>query len=209
MRKPIINFSWLLPLLLAAILLVPYAMNFLAHAWFGEKQFKSLVMTRLPVDGSVINLPDEIKQYEPFTVTLQLDTDKLAQRISRIVEKSASGVSIQQIEGKVYSEMQAELETLLSYEPPGPQSQSYASYGESSWAWTVTPNGSGRHAMQVKLHLQTDHPVQTGAKVVNLAEIQIFVQKNPAEWMRRYGNWLIIVLLLAAGIWWKFRRGRR
>lgn len=210
MRKPIINFSLLLPLLLVAILFVPYAMNFLAHAWFGEKQFNSLVMTRLPVDGSVVNLPDEIKQYEPFTVTLRLDTDKLAQRINKIVEKSPAGISIQNITGRVFPEMQVELTTaLLSYEPHGPQPQLYTSYGETNWAWTVTPDESGRHAIQVRLHLQTSNNGQTETKAVDLAEIQIFVQKNPAEWMRRYGYWLIMVLLIGASIWWKFRPNRR
>lgn len=207
MRRPLISFSLLLPCLLVAILFVPYTMNLIAHAWFGDKQFNSLVMTKLPVDGSVVSLPAEIKQYEPFTITLQLDTDKLAQRINRIVDKSPAGVSIQHIEGKVYPEMQAELTTaLLSFEPHGPQPQIYTSYDETSWVWSVTPNESGRHTISIKLHLQTENEGQTGAKIVDLAEIQIFAQKNPAEWMRRYGNWLIVILLIAVGFWWKFRR---
>lgn len=207
MRRPLISFSLLLPCLLVAILFVPYTMNLIAHAWFGEKQFNSLVMTKLPVDGSVVSLPAEIKQYEPFTIALQLDTDKLAQRINRIVDKSPAGVSIQHIEGKVYPEMQAELTTaLLSFEPRGPQPQIYTSYDETSWAWSVTPNESGRHTISMKLHLQTENEGQTGAKIVDLAEIQIFAQKNSAEWMRRYGNWLIVILLIAVGFWWKFRR---
>jgi len=210
MRKPLISFSLLLPGLLVAILFIPYAMNFIAHAWFGEKQFNSLVMTKLPVDGSIVNLPAEIKQYEPFTITLQLDTGKLAQRIDRIVAKAPAGLSIQGIEGKVYPEMQAELMAAhLSFEPRGPQPQIYSSYGETSWAWNVTPTEPGRHPISIKLHLQTENQGQTGAKIVDLAEIQIFVQKNPAEWMRRYGNWLILILLIAAGFWWKFRIRRR
>lgn len=207
MRRPLISFSWLLPCLLAAILFVPYAINFIVHASFGEKQFNSLVMTKLPVDGSVVNLPAEIKQYEPFTITLQLDTSKLAQRINRIVDKSPAGVSLQRIEGKVSPEMQAELTTaLLPFEPRGSQPQIYTRYGETSWTWSVTPNESGRHVIAIKLQLQTENGGQTGIKVADLAEIQIFVQKNPAEWMRRYGNWLIVILLIAVGFWWKFRK---
>jgi len=210
MRRPRISFSLLLPFLLVAILFVPYAMNLLVHAWFGEKQFNSLVMTKLPVDGSVVNLPAEIKQYEPFTITLQLDTGKLAQRINRIVDKSPEGLSIQRIEGRVYPEMRAELMTAsLSFEPRGPQPQIYTSFDETSWAWSVTPNESGRHTILMKLHLQTENSSQAGTKIADLAEIQIFVQKNPAEWMRRYGNWLIVMLLIAAGFWWKFKASRR
>lgn len=206
MRKPLISFSLLLPCLLAAILFVPYAMNFIAHAWFGEKQFHSLVMTKLPVDGSVVNLPAEIKQYQPFTVTLQLDTAKLAQRINRMVDKSPAGVSVQRIEGRVYPEMQAELTAeSLPFEPRGPQPQIYSSYGETNWAWSVTPTESGRQKMSIRLHLQTENDSQV-LQVADLAEIQVYVQKNSAEWMRRYGNWLIVILLMAAGLWWKFRK---
>ncbi|MDT8364676.1 MAG: hypothetical protein RQ714_08560 [Nitrosomonas sp.] len=210
MRKPIISFSLLLPGLLAIILFMPYTMNFLAHAWFGEKQFNSLVMTKLPVDGSVINLPAEVKQYEPFTATLQLDTDKLAQRINRLVDKSPAGLSIQHIEGRVYPEMQAEMTTaMLSFEPKGPQSQLYTSHSETSWMWTVTPNESGRHTVLIKLHLQTKNSGQAGKKVADLAEIQVFVQKNPAEWMRRYGIWYIAIILIVMTVWWKYRRTKR
>lgn len=75
-----------LPTLIAAILLVPFVMNFLAHAWFGEKHFPPLVKMKLPADSSVITLPREVKQFKPFEITLRLDTKELALRINDIVK---------------------------------------------------------------------------------------------------------------------------
>ncbi|SDY99744.1 hypothetical protein [Nitrosomonas halophila] len=209
MRRIYLRFSMLLPVLLAAILFIPFVMNFLAHAWFGEKQFAPLVMTKLPVDSSAISLPDQVKQFESFTVGLQLDTEKLARRINNIVEKSPAGISLQGVSGRVFPEMQAELSgDTFDIHPPEPQAQLYSNHGDTSWSWAITPDTPGRHALSLKLHLQTADTSQEHPQIVELAEIQVFVEKNTAEWMKRYGIWYIAIALLVAGWVWKKWRAR-
>lgn len=107
MYKKDAPFSVVLPALIAAVLLIPFVMNFLAHAWFGEKHFPPLVMMKLPADSSIITLPHEVKQFKPFEITLRLDTKELALRINDIVEKSLPGTELQNIHGKVFPEMHA------------------------------------------------------------------------------------------------------
>jgi hypothetical protein len=205
-----ISFTMVLPGLLAAILFIPFVLNFLAHAWFGEKQFAPLVMTKLPVDSSVVTLPKEVKQFEPFEIALQLDTGKLAQHINDLVAKSSTGVPLQGINNKVFPEMRAEMAgDALYIDPPGPQAQLFSNRGETNWSWRITSEAPGRHKLLLKLHLQTADTSQKHQQVVDLAEIQIFAQKNLAEWMRRYGIWYIVITLLATGWWWRNRRAKK
>jgi len=210
MRRTGFNFSMILPVLLALILFVPFVLNFLGHAWFGEKQFAPLAMAKLPVESSAISLPAEVKQFESFNIGLHLDTDELARRINAIVAKSPEGFSLQGVSSKVFPEMRAEmLGDTFDINPPGPQAQLYSSHGGTSWSWKITPETTGRHALSLKLHLQTADTAQEHPQIVDLAEIQVFVQKNSAEWMRRYGIWYVAIGLLAIGFWWKKRRAKR
>ncbi len=201
------RFSMVFPALLAAVLFVPFVMNFLAHAWYGEKHFPPLMMMKLPADSSVISLPREIKQYKPFEITLQLNTRELAQRINDIVKKSHPGTGLQDIHSEVFPEMRAGIAgDTFSIDPPEPQVQLFSGQGETSrWSWIVTPEKTGRYHLSIKLYLQTAETTREHSQAVDLAEIQLFVQENPEAWMRSYGIWYAIFALLAAGWWWKRR----
>lgn len=204
------KFNAVLPSLLAAILLIPFVVNFLAHTWFGEKQFVPLAMMKLPVDNAVITLPREVKQYQPFEIGLQLETGELARRINDIVAKSPSGTALQGIQSQVFPEMRAEMAgDAFFIDPPGPQAQIFSSHGETNWSWIVTSEAAGRHRLSLKLYLQTADAGSEPLQIADLADIQVFVQMNLAEWMRTYGIWYITVALLAAGWWWRKRHAKK
>lgn len=210
MYKKDAPFNMVLPTLIAAILLVPFVMNFLAHAWFGEKHFPPLVKMKLPADSSVITLPREVKQFKPFEITLRLDTKELALRINDIVKKSQPGTEPQGIHDEIFPEMQAGITgDAFSIDPPEPQIQLFSNQKETHWSWIVTPEKKGRYELSVKLYMQTTETASGHPQTADLAEIQLFVNENPQAWMRTYGIWYITLTLLIAGWWWKKRQIKR
>lgn len=210
MRKFAINFNMLLPAILAALLFIPYTLNFLAHAMVGEKQFPPLIMMKLPVESTAVTLPAEVVQFTPFDITLQLDSEALAKRINDIVINSPNGVAMQGISGKVLSGMQAEIVgNGFHIDNPGPQVQLFSTRGRTLWSWKIMPLSPNRQALTLQLHLRAIDGGQESQQIVDLAEIQTFVQKNSAEWMKRYGIWFIAAGLLAIGILVRMRRSRK
>ena len=205
MYKRDFRFSMVFPMLIAVVLFVPFMINFLGHAWYGEKHFPPLTMMKLPVDSSVISLPREIKQYKPFEITLQLNSRELARRINDIVEKSHPGTEPQGIRSEVFPEMRAKVTgDKFSIDPPEPQAQFFSGQGEMSrWSWIVTPEKTGRYHLSIELFLQTAETTREHPQVADLAEIQLFVRENPEAWMRTHGVWYAVFTLLAAGWWWK------
>ncbi|MXS85168.1 hypothetical protein ABO04_04365 [Nitrosomonas sp. HPC101] len=204
MYKKDAPFSMVFPALIAIVLVVPFVMNFLAHAWLGEKRFPPLVMMKLPADSSIITLPQEIKQFKPFEVTLRLDTKALALRISDVVRKSLPGTELQNIHGEVFPEMRAGIMgDTFSIDPPEPQIQLFSGEKETHWSWIVTPEKEGHYALSLKLYLQTTETTREHPQIVDLAEIQLFVKKNSEAWMRTYGIWYAVPMALIAGWWWK------
>ncbi|MCC6916627.1 hypothetical protein [Nitrosomonas sp.] len=210
-RRKAVRFNIVLPVLLAAILFVPFVMNFLGHAWFGQKHFPPLTMMKLPANSSIISLPQEVRQYSPFEIRLRLNTKELAQRINDIVKKSLPGTEPQGIYGEVFPEMRAGIagDDVFSIDPPEPQIQLVDSRGETDWSWIVTPEKTGRYKLLLKLYLQTSETVREQPQAVDLAVIQLFVQKNPDAWIRTYGIGYAALILLVAGWWWKKRLAKK
>lgn len=203
-------FNLVLPALIAAVLVIPFVMNFLAHAWFGEKHFPPLVMMKLPADSSVITLPREVKQFSPFEVTLRLNTKELALRINDIVKKSLPGTELQGIHGEVFPEMRAGITgDAFSINPPEPQAQLFSNHGETHWSWVITPEKEGRYELSLKLYLQTAETTSEHLQIADLAEIQLFVKKNSETWIRTYGIWAIPVVLIAGWGWRKYKIKKR
>lgn len=196
--------------LVVAVLLVPFVMNFLAHAWYGEKRFSPLTMMKLPADDSAITLPEKIRQFEPFEVSLQLETIELAKRINDMAVESVPGTELQHIHSTVFPEMQAEISgDAFSANLSGPQTQLFSSHGQTRWSWVMTPEAEGHQQLSLKLHLQTADATQEHPQIADLAEIQIFVHENQGGWLRTYGIWCGVAILLAAGWWWRSRRVRK
>lgn len=209
MRKFSIGFNMLLPALLAALLFIPFAINSLVHYLYGEKQFPPTIMMKLPVESTAVTLPAEVMQFTPFDIMLQLDTEALAKRLNDIIAQSPHGMAMQGITGRVHTNMQAEIVgSGFHIDNPGPQVQLFAGHSGTLWSWNVTPKAPNRHALTIRLHLITLDSGQERQKIVDIAEIQTYVQKNPVEWMKRYGIWFVIAGILAIGIWWKMRRSR-
>ncbi|SFM30938.1 hypothetical protein SAMN05421880_11274 [Nitrosomonas nitrosa] len=207
MRKFRFNFNLLLPALLAALLFIPFLINSLTHYFYGEKQFPPIVMMKLPVESTAISLPTEVVQFTPFEVTLQLDTEALANRLNDIIARSPHGVAMQGISGKVHASMQAEIVgNGFHIDNPGPQVQLFSGQSGTLWSWTVTPTAPNRHQLAIRLHLITLDNGQENQKVVDIAEIQTYAQKNPAEWIKRYGIWFIIAGIVAFVLWRRVRR---
>ncbi len=210
MRKFAMSFNLLLPVLLAALLFIPYIMNFLAHALIGKKQFPPAIMMKLPVESTAVTLPAEVVQFTPFDIALQLDTHALARRINNIIAKSPHGVAIRGITGKVHSNMQAEIVgNAFHIDNPGPQAQLLSSHGETLWSWKITPLTPNRQTLTLQLHLIPLDSAPENQEVVDLAEIQVFAQKNPVEWTKRHGIWFIAAAVLATGIGWRIRRSKQ
>lgn len=211
MYKKDVRFSMVFPALLVAVLFVPFVMNFLAHAWYGEKHFPPLIMMKLPADSSTISLPREIKQYKPFEITLQLNTRELAQRINDVVKKSYPGTELQNIRSEVFPEMRVGIAgDAFSIDPPEPQMQLFSGQGEMSrWSWIVTPEKTRRHSLSIELYLQTAETTREHPQVADLAKIQVFVQENPEAWIRTYSIWYALFTLLVAGWWWKKRLAKK
>lgn len=210
MRKFAFSFNMLLPVILAALLFIPYTLNFLAHAMVGEKQFPPLIMMKLPLESTAVTLPAEVVQFTPFDITLQLDSEALAKRINDIVVKSPNGVAMQGISGKILSGMQAEIVgNGFHIDNPGPQVQLFSNRGRTLWSWKITPLSPNRQVLTLRLHLRAIGSKQESLQIADLAEIQTFVQKNPAEWMKRYGIWFIAAGLLVIGIWRRMRQYKK
>ncbi|SFL72755.1 hypothetical protein [Nitrosomonas communis] len=209
MRKFAISFNMLLPIILAALLFIPYTLNFLAHAMVGEKQFPPIIMMKLPVESTAVTLPAAVVQSTPFDITLQLDSDALAKRINDIVAKFPHGVAMQGISGKVLSNMQAEIAgNGFHIDNPGPQAQLISTQGGTLWSWKITPLSPNRQTLALRLYIIAIDRGQESQQIVDLAEIQTFVQKNPAEWMKRYGIWFLAAGLLVGVIWRRIRRSK-
>lgn len=205
-----VRFRMALPVLLVAILFVPFVMNFLGHAIFGQKHFPPLIMMKLPADSSVISLPREIRQYKPFEIRLRLSSRDLAQRINDITKKALPGTELQGIRSEVFPEMYAGITgDAFAIDPPEPRMQLFSSQNETDWSWIVTPEKTGRYKLSLKMYLQTTETTHEHPLVADLAEIQIFIQKNPESWLRTYGIWYAILVLLMAGWWWKNRLARK
>ncbi|SFI49182.1 hypothetical protein [Nitrosomonas sp. Nm34] len=207
MRKFAISFNLLFPILLAALLFIPYTLNFLAHAMVGEKQFPPIIMMKLPVESTAVTLPAEVVQFTPFDITLQLDSDALAKRINDIIAKFPQGVAMQGISDKVLSHMQAEIAgNGFHIDNPGPQAQLISTQGGTLWSWKITPLSPSRQTLALRLHITAIDHGQESQQIVDLAEIQTFVQKNPTEWIKRYGIWLLAAGLLIVVSWRRIRQ---
>lgn len=202
------NINLLFPMLLVFLLMVPFIINFTAHALYSDKKFAPLVLLKLPADDSSITLPDQIYQHESFEVSLQLDTNELAKRINDLTAKSVPGSELQGIHGQVFPEMRAEIYSdAFLVSPTGPQDQVFSNYGLTHWSWSVTPKITKRHQLYVKLYLQTDSTAAEPQITADLAEVQIYVLESKSAW-QKYGIWSVGGLLLFAGWWWHRRRRR-
>lgn len=209
MRKFRFSFNMLIPALLAALLFIPFLINSLAHYVYGQKSFPPIIMMKLPVESTAVTLPNEVVQFIPFDITLQLDTEALARRLNDTIARSPHGVAMQGIAGKVHTSMQAEIiGDRFSIDNPGPQAQLFADQSGTLWSWKITPTAPNRHALAIRLHLITTDNGRESQKVVDIAEIQTFAQKNPTEWMKRYGIWFVAAGILAIGLWRRMRRSK-
>ncbi|BBL35919.1 hypothetical protein Nstercoris_02198 [Nitrosomonas stercoris] len=196
-------YSMVVPSLLAAVLFIPFGMNLLGHALYGERYFPPLIKMKLPADSSAISLPEEINRSVPFEMVLHVDTKELAQRMNDIANESLPGMAPQGVHGQVFPEMRAELTgSTFTIDPPEPQAQLFSNRDETHWSWTVTPEREGHRQLSVQLYLQTTETTAEQPKVVNLAEIQVFVKKGVLSWLWTYGIWVGTFILLVAGWWW-------
>jgi hypothetical protein len=191
------------PTLLTAVLLIPFGMNLLGHALYGNRYFPPLIKMKLPTDSSTISLPEEINKSKSFEVSLRVDTRELAQRINDIASQSLPGTVPQGIHGEVFPEMSAGIVgSAFSIDPPEPQMQLFSNREETHWSWAVTPEKEGHHQLLLQLYLQTTETTAEHPQIVDLAEIQIFVKKGSLSWIQNYGIWGGVLVLLAAGWWW-------
>lgn len=121
MPKIKISFEIILPALLILLLLVPYTLNRIGHSMYGIKQFPPVILMKLPVDHSAVNLPQAVKELQSFNVALELDTSELIKRTNDIIGKSSHGTGLQGLTGQVLPGMQAEMAGAnFQIDNPGP-----------------------------------------------------------------------------------------
>ena len=186
------NFLMLAALLLV-LLVVPFSINTFMHYVAKSNQFHPLIM-KIPIDSSGITVPSGVKQYEGFEVSLNLDTQQLADLLNKIVSQASEGTAIQGIIGEVSPNMRAEVVgKSFTIDNPGPQEQLYGFGDHTQWTWYVIPESSGNQELKFRLHLLTHNDERQELKVVDLAEASFLVESSPLKWLTR--NWLWIALI--------------
>lgn len=196
MPKIKISFEMILPALLILLLLVPYALNFVGHSLYGKKQFPPVIMMKLPVDHTAINLPNDVKELQAFKASLELDTRELAKRINDMVDKSPHGTVLQRLTGEVLPGMQAEVVGAhFQIDQPGPHAELFSNNRQTVWTWNVIPEKTGRQSLKLLLHLTTTESGHDAKKIVELAEIQVYVEHNSVEWLKQNAIWLVLISL--------------
>lgn len=201
-----LNFNLIMPAaLLLVLLVVPFSVNSFMHMLSAKKHFNTLMM-KIPIDSNAITIPSAVKQYEPFDVTLNLETKQLSKFLNEIVATASEGTAIQGIVGVVSPNMKAEIAGEdFTIDKQGPQEQLSAYGGRADWRWRVTPESSGSHGLKIQLHLLTQHSGQQNTKVLDLAEASFSVQANPSEWFKRNGLWIALLLLVPVAIIFRLR----
>lgn len=201
------NLNLLLPIaLLAVLLIVPFSINALMHMLAAKRVSSPLIM-KIPFDSQTISIPEKIKQYQDFEVTLNLDTNQLAKFLNEIVSTAAEGTSIQGIIGTVSPSMKAEVVSeVFKIDKLGPQDPFSAYNNNAKWRWLVTPEASGTHSLKIQLHLSTQHNGKQTTKVLDFAEANFAVEANMAEWLNRNAVWIMLFLTIPAILIWKLRQ---
>lgn len=121
MPKIKISFEMILPALLILLLLIPYTLNRIGHSLYGVKQFPPIIMMKLPVDHSAVNLPPAVKELQSFNVALELDTKELIKRTNDIIGKSTHGTGLQGLTGQILPGILAEIAGAhFQIDNPGP-----------------------------------------------------------------------------------------
>ena len=82
-----VGYSLLLPGLFMVFFLISFILNQLSHYFFDPKNVANTVRVQLPVDHAVVSIPKKITQSQPFEVSLQFATDRLAHRINHIISR--------------------------------------------------------------------------------------------------------------------------
>jgi hypothetical protein len=194
--KKDILFNVMMPAALFLVLLVvPVSINTFMHYVSNNNQLNPLIM-KIPIDSAGITIPSEVKQYEGFEVSLNLDTQQLADFLNRIVSMASEGTAIQGIAGEVSSNMRAEIVGKnFTFDYSGPQDQLYGYDGLTQWSWYVIPESSGKQVMQFRLHLLIHGNDQQNIKIVDLAEASFLVESSPLEWFLRNWIWIVLIVL--------------
>ncbi|HMV12192.1 MAG TPA: hypothetical protein PKD88_01730 [Nitrosomonas sp.] len=210
MPKIKISFEIILPVLLIILLLVPYTLNRIGHSMYGIKQFPPVILMKLPVDHSAVNLPQAVKELQSFNVALELDTSELIKRTNDIIGKSSHGTGLQGLTGQVLPGMQAEMAGAnFQIDNPGPHVELFSSNRQTLWTWTVIPKKTGRQSLSLLLHLETMNGGQQAKKVVELAEIQMYVENNPEEWLKQNAWWMILISIALGYVLVKYRSDKK
>lgn len=206
MSKIKISFEMILPALLIILLLIPYTLNRIGHSLYGIKQFPPVIMMKLPVDHSAVDLPSAVKELQSFNVALELDTKELIKRTNDIIGKSTYGTGLQGLTGQVLPGMMAEIAGAhFQIDHPGPHTELFSNNRQTLWTWSVIPQKTGRQSLKLLLHLETTDGGQQAKKVVELAEIQIYVENNPEEWLKQNAWWMILISIALGYLLVKYR----
>lgn len=206
-----LNFNLIMPAaLLLVLLIVPFSINSFMHFMSGKRQFNPVIL-KLPVDSTAITVPSSVKQYEPFDVTLNLETKHLAKFLNEIIATASEGTSIQGITGVISPNMKAEVVgENFEIDRIGPQDPVSGYGGASSWRWRVTPESSGEQVIKFQLHLLTNNNARVDTRILGLAEANMSVQTNVSEGFKRNWYWVVLLLLISSTvIFWLRRRNAR
>lgn len=206
MPKIKISFEMILPALLILLLLVPYTLNFIGHSLYGKKQFPPVITMKLPIDHSAVNLPQTVKALQSFNVALEFDTKELIKRINDIIDKSSHGVALQGLTAQVLPGIQAEMVgTNFQIDQAGPHAELFSNNRQVMWTWNIIPKKTGRQSLSLLLHLETTESGQQAKKIVELAEIQMYVENNPEEWLKQNAWWMLLISIAVGYLLVKYR----
>lgn len=201
-----IHYNLLLPGLLTGFFLISFLLNQLSHYFFDPIDTVNTIRIQLPVDHSVVNIPDKIAQFEEFEVSLQLSTEQLARRINDIISSAAKGTAIHGITGSVSSNMSAEvIGSAFKINHTGPQSQLIMVNNKARWTWRALAEESGRHMLVFRLHLVSRHNGREDKHIVDIAQANLYIRPSTSNGLGSRVIWVTLFLIILA-ITWRFIR---
>lgn len=200
-----IGYSLLLPGLLFGFFLISFILNQLSHYFFDPKNVTNTVRVQLPVDHTVVSIPEKIVKSESFEVSLQFSTNKLARRINEIVSSAAKGTTFHGITGEVSSDMSAEISGMsFEIDRIGPQPQLIMMDDKARWTWRILAEEPGRHKLDFRLYLVSRDNGRENKHVVNIAQADLYTHPEASAGLGQRIMWALL-LLIAIGAVWRFR----
>ena len=203
------DFRYVLPFAVLLVLMaVPFSLNYISHQYAASRQPATPVVMKFHlVRDTAITVPSEAAQFEGFSASIHIDTQRLANLINGMSSSAIGGATVHGISGVVSPNITASISgNNFIIEEQRSQAQSYASDEETHWSWQVQPQSSGRQILKFHLNLLTHADGVNKTEVIEIAEANIVVKANLTGWVLRNWGWALAALLILPVVGWRLQR---